>query len=320
MIDVRPKDAFLSKKITALSACLLLGMSGCHRQQEPATSSLASSGGHPAKEIAQGQQARPSNPASVVAANPAPDGALPAVVGPVELSPHPDVVPGQVQGFPRVMPGPAVTPDIASRINAALDHDEAAAKASALTCRDDLKEAQPQLKSDDLADAWQRSVDVTMRGPRFLSYSMATSESCGGAYPEIARSSSIVYDLSTGKPVNWLRMLPRGTTGVRGDLGDGLVAGWIQVPFLQKQAYQDAGEDCKAEFDPEYGEVTSFEVYPDARSGSLVLDMPDIRHASRACEAVFSLKQPELKRLGAPPEVWQAITAAHALQPKPRPR
>ncbi len=241
---------------------------------------------------------------------------MPLVLGPVDLQPQPDVLAGEVQAFPRVVPGPAVTQGVADKINAALTHDEAAAKTTALQCRDDLKQQQPALKADETADAWQRSVDVTMRGPRFLSYTMGTNYSCGGAYPELARSSALVFDLETGKPVNWLRLLPRGTAGVHGYLDDGLVAGWLQVPSLQRQASRDADPDCKEIYDATYGVQVSFEVYPDARRGALLLDTPDIEHARRNCETVFSLGEKELGRYGAPPEVWQAIAAAYALQPK----
>lgn len=265
-------------------------------------------------------QTPPSRPLPSVSdsgsSNDAEKGMQAPVLGPVELKPQPDVVAGEVAGFPRVVAGPAVSPEIAAKINAALAHDEAAAKAAAADCVSQLKETQPSLKAEDLADAWQRSVDVTMRGPRLLSYTMGTSYSCGGAYPEIARSSSIVYDLTTGKPVNWLRMLRRGTKGVRGDLGDGSVAGWLQIPSLQKKAHRDADADCKEVFDSSFGEKVSFEAYPDAREGALVLNTPDIMHARRECETAFSLKETELRNFGAPPELWNAIAAAHAFQPR----
>jgi hypothetical protein len=312
---VQHRDAVSSWKVSAASACLLLASAGCHSKQEPATVSVASSTRSLAAQSGHEQQSRASSQPTKVG-NPDADGALPSVVGPVELSAPVDVITGQIQGFPRVVPNAIVAVDVASRINASLDHDEAAAKATAMSCRADLKEALPGLKSKDLAGAWQRSVDVTMKGPRFLSYTMTTNQSCGGAYPELGRSSSIVYDLMTGKPVNWLRLLPNGTKGVRGDLGDGQVAGWIQMPSLQMQALQDAEKECKEVFDSSHGDIISFEVYPDARSGSLRANTPDIMHARRDCEATLALKEAELRALGAPPELWQYISAAHALQQK----
>ena len=271
----------------ALAAGLLLFTAGCHRQPAPAVSSVASANLRPAaKPALSGANPDPANPQKAD-----PGAALPPLLGPVQLQPQPDVVAGEVEAFPRVLSGPAVTPEIAIKINSALSRDEAAAKATLIECRDDLKQQQPDLKKKDLADAWQRSVDVTMRGPRFLSYTMATSEFCGGAYPELDRSSSIVYDLATGKPVNWLRLLPRGTKGVQGVLGDGLPAGWLQIPSLQRRTLQEAEPECKEIFNPDFGASISFEVYPNARDGSLNFNTPDIEHARRECETTFSLRE-----------------------------
>ncbi len=63
-----------------------------------------------------------------------------------------------------------------------------------------------------------------------------------------------------------------------------------------------------------------------ARSGlcsliqkALDFGTPDIRHVQRMCESIYPLKSADLHKLGAPREVWQAIAAAHALQPPPKP-
>ena len=47
-----------------------------------------------------------------------------------------------------------------------------------------------------------RAVSVTMAGPRFLSIVIVDDAFCGGAHPETA-TLSLVYDLRTGRPVDW---------------------------------------------------------------------------------------------------------------------
>lgn len=296
-----------------LAAALLLPLAACHRKRvtPPVAATLD---GRPARAVPAAKAALAVKQNTT--ATQTPGGALPPVAGPVELQPQPDVLAGEVAAFPRVLPGPAVSPRIAAMINAALTRDEAAAKKTALECRSDAKQEQPDLSASDVADSWQRSVDVTMRGPRFVSYTMGTTYSCGGAYMEIDRESSIVYDLTTGHPVNWLRLLPRGTKAVTGgDLGDGLPAGWLAIPYLQRRARQEAEPDCKDLFDTSYGAEVSFEVYPDARDGVLVVSTPDLPHAMRNCETALTLHAADLQRFGAPPALPNAIAAAAALQP-----
>ena len=70
---------------------------------------------------------------------------------------------------------------------------------------------------------WERSVTVPMRGPGFLSLTITDSMFCkGSAHPD-SGTFSIVYDLTTGKPVDWTQLLPASLTGtvVLEEQGDG---------------------------------------------------------------------------------------------------
>src|SRR5581483_279644 len=56
-------------------------------------------------------------------------------------------------------------------------------------------------------EGWHRGVTVTMRGPRYLSLLAGDDWYCGGAYPD-TDLTALVYDLSTGKPIDWTKLFP----------------------------------------------------------------------------------------------------------------
>lgn len=58
-------------------------------------------------------------------------------------------------------------------------------------------------KGDEGAPAdWERSVEVPMHGPGYVSFVISDDASCGGAHPSTG-TMSIVYDLKTGRPIDW---------------------------------------------------------------------------------------------------------------------
>lgn len=59
---------------------------------------------------------------------------------------------------------------------------------------------------------WQRSVEVPMRGPRFLSVVITDDVYCGGLHPNVS-VQAVVYDLGTGRPVDWTTLLPPALVG-----------------------------------------------------------------------------------------------------------
>jgi hypothetical protein len=88
--------------------------------------------------------------------------------------------------------------DAERRINAALKHLD-----------DNVLRASRACKGGD----WQRSVDATMRGPGFLSLTVTDAWSCEGTSHPDSGTFSIVYDLTSGSPVDWTKLLPAGLTG-----------------------------------------------------------------------------------------------------------
>src|SRR5438105_4089957 len=78
---------------------------------------------------------------------------------------------------------------------------------------------------------WTRTISVAMRGPRFLSLVAADSWFCGGAYPDTDRFS-LVYNLSTGAPVDWSKLFPTALVRKTGTdtAGDGTVVSTVSSP------------------------------------------------------------------------------------------
>ena len=121
-----------------------------------------------------------------------------ALVAPLVLT-----VPGPVRPGLAALPRIAWPADTAQRrINLSLAQLDARAKAAERDCR-----------ADSVNPAsWSRTVAVTMRGPIFLSYVVTDEVDCGGAHPSEGHAA-IVYDLATGKSVDWAPLLGGRLTG-----------------------------------------------------------------------------------------------------------
>jgi hypothetical protein len=102
----------------------------------------------------------------------------------VALKPSPAIRRGVV-AFPRLVAKPG--DEVATRINRA------------------LKKAD-DVAVDGMCKDYSRQVSVTMRGPRYLSLLASDSWYCGGAYPD-SSERALVYDLATGAPADWKKML-----------------------------------------------------------------------------------------------------------------
>lgn len=115
----------------------------------------------------------------------------------------------QLRVPPPVRPGVASMPLIAGaaddaerRINAALRRLDRNVRKAVAECR----------SYTGRPGTWQRRVDATMRGPGYLSLLITDGSFCDGAHPS-AGVMAIVYDLRTGAPVDWTRLLPANLAG-----------------------------------------------------------------------------------------------------------
>jgi hypothetical protein len=226
----------------------------------------------------------------------------------------------QLQNPPPVAKDAAAMPQIASpsddaerRINAALKRLDANLSKAILACRG----------KDSGSDDWVRKVEPTMRGPRYLSYVIRDMSFCGGPYPPIG-TMSIVYDLETGTPVDWTRLLPPAMTGkvALAEGMDGTRMVTLASPRLfslylsgYDRALSMPGNDIAAEGLTTCREVVQEEPNPpmmvwlDAKSGGLAVQF-DLIHALQVCALPVVIPVEVLRANGVNAALLDAIAAA----------
>jgi hypothetical protein len=205
--------------------------------------------------------------------------------------------------------------DAERRINAALQRLDAAVRKAAATCK---AEGGPN-------SSWERGVDATMRGPRFLSLTITDSVYCGGAHPN-ASTMSIVYDLTTGAPVDWTTLLPPALTGTV-SLATG-ADGTRMVTLASKRLYAlylkgyrprtgnrkvDADDkECRDAVAGADGPgPPAMMAWLDAKAGGLAVQF-DLPHAVQACADPVVIPAATLRQEGAKPLLTDALEAARA--------
>lgn len=211
-----------------------------------------------------------------------------------------------VAAFPRLVSAPG--DPAAARINQALDRRDASARQMRKDCLANV---------DKPSDAdYTRSIWVTMRGPRYLSFLVSDNADCGGAHPD-AGDMALVYDLRTGSPVNWQRLFPKAMMqGVSTDTGiDGTTIGFVTSRTLQalylkaENAAQPIDPDCKDVLtDPDL----SLSLWPNAKKDGLAVEPGDLPHVVLACADTIVIPTATLRPLGVEAGLLDAIDAAHA--------
>ncbi len=233
----------------------------------------------------------------------------------LRLLPQPAVARG-VAAFPRL---PSGAPQ-AGRINQALAAADARARRAARACRD---EAAGSASGADAGgrqgQGWTRRITVAMRGPRYLALVTDDDADCGGLYPNAGRVA-LVYDLRTGTPPDWSRLLPRslaGTASVETAM-DGTPVGMIGSETL-KSLYLTAARAAAGKVDPGCEEALRqlagpFTLWPDmgrgGKPGGLVLLPAPLPHASAACGVPVLIGMATLRQLGVQQDMLDAIDAA----------
>lgn len=229
------------------------------------------------------------------------------VAGPVLFQPQPASTDRAVARLPVVRPGPALTPKNAAAINAALRREDARVLSAAAECRASLREQTGRGSQD----AWRRSVSIGMAGPRFLAIDLTDNYFCGGAYPSDGQTS-LVFDLTTGKPVNWLAIFPPGARGRLNTAGDGATLGLVAWPELTRRAAAEAQPECREAFaETDY---SGFSITLDARAGTLVATPAEFPHVIQACAEPIRLTAAELQRLRFSPALTNALISARRQQ------
>ena len=203
--------------------------------------------------------------------------------------------------------------DAERRINAALDRLDATMRKTKAGCTDD----------NGRPAEWDRGVDVPMHGPGFLSIEINDTIWCGGRTPS-AGTMSIVYDLTTGKPVDWTQLLPPSLTGTvalqQGADGTKMVtlaAKALYADYLAfyrlddksdpDQSCQDVVKDAGADAPP------AMMAWLDAKEGGLAVQF-DLPNVVQACADAVVIPTATLRQAGANPRLLDALDAAHGAQ------
>lgn len=163
---------------------------------------------------------------------------------------------------------------------------------------------------------WTRSITVAMQGPRYLALVADDYSDCGGLYPNAERFA-LVYDLRTGLPPDWSRLLPKmlvRTVSIEAAF-DATPLGLVDSPAL-KSVYLAAVRSAAARVDPGCPETLEqfagpFMLWPDARQGGIAVQPSRLAHASAACGVPVTIGVAALRRLGVRPALLDAIAAAH---------
>jgi len=162
-----------------------------------------------------------------------------------------------------------------------------------------------------------RRVEIAMRGPRYLAVLARDSEDCGGAHPDYSLTA-LTYDLQTGRPADWGRLLgPRLASSVGADSAiDGATIGLVSSPELRRLYVatlkarggepRDWWKDCD---DVLADDSLQFSVWPDAKAGGLML-APQLVHAVQACGEEVAISAPTLRSFGASPDLVAVLSGA----------
>jgi hypothetical protein len=157
-----------------------------------------------------------------------------------------------------------------------------------------------------------------MRAPGFLSFAVTDSWMCEGAAHPDSATFSIVYDLVTGRPVDWTHLLPASLTGkvALEEEADGTKI----VTLASKRLFQlymagyRAGQapssdldDCKQALQ---GEATDgppgMMVWLDAKGHGLAVEV-GLPHIEAACEEPVVIPAALLRTEGAQPSLLKAL-------------
>ena len=217
-----------------------------------------------------------------------------------------ELYPG-VAAMPRVIAGRGVTAAVAAKMNLAFGKLDARVAGAAADCRKSYREQQHKVAKD----AWTRSVQVTMRGPRYLSIVATDSYDCGGLYPNDGLVLPLVYDLTTGGAVNWLTLMPPGPKSGIDSAGDGSTIGAVQWKVLTDMARKDAAPECREAFAT--ADEVSFVLWLDAKAGAIEVQPSSFPHAEAICAEAVEIPVAEARAMGFKAELVDALAAAGKL-------
>lgn len=221
-----------------------------------------------------------------------------AADGPVTLREAKPVAHG-IAAFPKIV---APKGEAATRINRALEGADDSVDRLAADCKH--------------YTGWHRGVGVTMRGPRYLSLLADDDWYCGGAYPD-TEITALVFDLSTGAPIDWMKLFPAGFIGKAGPSPGGGASDpiGIESPKLWDLFVTAANaaehDECDAVRNDPSGSGTRLMIWPDAKDDGIAVFAIDFPHVVKACAGPATIPTGELRKLGVDAALLGAIDEAH---------
>lgn len=168
---------------------------------------------------------------------------------------------------------------------------------------------QPLTGKNAVEHDWERTITVTMTGPRFLSIvAIDGYVFCGGAHPD-RDTLAMVFDLTTGKPVNWMNLIDRSAnaSAYSDSNSDGTTVGALIIPALRAITLAKADKDCKDAF----RNPPSYQLWPDAKSGTLTAEPFGLPHVVAACADDLALTTDEARKVGFDETLLSAVAQAH---------
>jgi hypothetical protein len=171
-----------------------------------------------------------------------------------------------------------------------------------------------QSRADDLAStkgekgAWERTVRVTMHGPRYLS--MVADDVaivCDNSYPN-HYVYPLVFDLQTGSLVGWASLMGRLDSPPDASQCPEVCSNdTIDSPKLDEMSRKATSGECKRVFDS----AQDYQVWPDAKRGALVALATGLPHVIQGCAMELSLSANEARGLGFDEGLLEALEEAH---------
>jgi hypothetical protein len=166
-----------------------------------------------------------------------------------------------------------------------------------------------------------RSVEVTMNGTNYLSLVVKEQWYCPGTAHPDHDSIALVYDLRTGRPLNWHTVLPRRLISKSHvDVGmAGQKIGHIASPDLDKlfvitlrRAAYRSSSDWWSECEDIISDPSlDFIAWPDDKRGGIVIEPVGLAYAVENCEDDALVSTAVLRSLGASRAFVGELELAH---------
>lgn len=163
-------------------------------------------------------------------------------------------------------------------------------------------------RDEEDAESWNQAVEVTMNGPTFLSLVASTGFYCGGAHP-YEYTDVAVFNLQTGEPadsVEWFD--PSSKASVVTDENEDSS---LEKSVFEPQLLSFYRESTRHECDDTYPDDQSFLIWPDAKSGKVMVQADRLPGCCEACGIAIGLNLEQARKVGFAKPFLQSIEDGH---------